>query len=69
MTKAALNEIATLSEVMSVGDNYLSPAVRQECERIIPAINDVKPSDAATTYMFFKLHYEELPPNTQSSNI
>ena len=68
VTKAALDEVATLSEVMSVGDDYLSPAVR-ECKRVIPAINDVKPSDAARTYIFLKMHYEELPSTIQGSNI
>jgi hypothetical protein len=44
---------------MSVGDDYLTHAVREECERIIPAINDVKPNDAATGYLFLKAHYKD----------
>ena len=44
---------------MNVGDDYLTHAVRDECERIIPAINDVKPNDAATAYLFLKTHYNE----------
>jgi hypothetical protein len=59
VSKEALDEVATLSEVMSVGDEYLAAAVREECERIIPAIDDVKPSDAPTAYKFLKTHYEE----------
>jgi hypothetical protein len=44
---------------MSVGDDYLTPPVRAECERIIPEIDDVKPNDAVTTYLFLRTHYEE----------
>ena len=59
VSKEALDEVANLSEVMSVGDDYLTHAVREECERIIPAINEVKPNDAATAYLFLKTHYKE----------
>ncbi|KAK3712321.1 hypothetical protein QZH41_017256 [Actinostola sp. cb2023] len=59
VSKEALDEVAQLSDVMSVGDDYLTPAVRAECERIIPEIDDVKPNDAATTYLFLKTHYQE----------
>lgn len=44
---------------MSVGDDYLTPAVRAECERIIPEIDNVKANDATTTYLFLKTHYQE----------
>ena len=37
---------------MTVGNDFLTPAVRAECERVIPQIEDVKPSDAATTFLF-----------------
>ncbi len=42
---------------MSVGDDYLSAEVRAECERVIPAIEDVKPENAADTYLFLKANY------------
>ena len=51
---------------MTVGDDFLSPDVRTECERVIPKIEDVKPNDAAITYIFLKTHYIE--PSSQSSN-
>jgi hypothetical protein len=44
---------------MSVAADYLEPAVRAECERIIPEIEDVKPNDAAITYLFLKTHYQQ----------
>ena len=33
VTQEALDEVATLSGVMSVGDDYLPSSVREECER------------------------------------
>ena len=44
---------------MTVGDDFLTPAVRAERERVIPEIEDVKPSDAATTFLFVKTYYNE----------
>ena len=57
--RAILDEVAELSQVMTVGDDFLTPAVRAECERVIPEIEDVKPSDAATTFLFLKTYYNE----------
>jgi len=48
---------------MTVGNDFLTLAVRAECERVIPQIEDVKPSDAATTFVFLKTHYNE--PSSQ----
>jgi hypothetical protein len=42
---------------MAVGDDFLSAEVRAECERIIPAVEDVKPEDAAETYLFLRANY------------
>ena len=46
---------------------YLSQVVRQECERVITELDDVKPQDAATTSIFLKSYYnneegEQLAP-------
>ena len=46
--------MSQLSGVMTVGEDFLSPHVRAECERIIPDIDGVKPMDAADTYLFLK---------------
>ena len=59
VSEQALDEVAELSQVMTVGNDFLTPAVRAECERVIPQIEDVKPSDAATTFLFLKTHYNE----------
>lgn len=63
LTKGAIDEVAQLSGVMDVGDDYLSQAVRQECERIIPEWDHVKPQDAATTFIFLKNHYRNAVVN------
>ena len=42
---------------MAVRDDYLSAGVRAECERVITAIDYVKPENAADTYLFLKANY------------
>ena len=54
-----LNEVAEMSEVMAIGDDYIPRNVRDECEEIIPHIEDVKPTDAADAYIFLKAHYTQ----------
>ena len=48
---------------MTVGDDYLTPTIRAECERIVPEIEAVKLNDAATTYLFLKTHTSYLQVN------
>lgn len=60
VTKEALDEVAQLSNVITVGEDFLLPVVRTACERIIPDLDGIKPTDAADTYLFLKAHY----PNT-----
>ena len=36
VTQELLDEVAEVSGVLTVGDDYLLPAVRAECERVIP---------------------------------
>ena len=52
VTQEALDEFATLSGFMSVGDDYLPSSVREGCERIVPNIDGVKPAEAADAYLF-----------------
>lgn len=59
ITDQALVEARELSGVMDVGDDFIEPDVRHECERVIPEIGQVKPSDAADTYLFLKHHYTQ----------
>ena len=41
MTNQALDEVAEVSGVMTVGDDFLSCDVRRECERVIPKVENV----------------------------
>ena len=59
ITEETLNEVTEISAVMTEGDDFLTAAVRAECERIIPQIHLVRPEDAADTYMFLKTHFIE----------
>jgi hypothetical protein len=59
ITDEALNEIAEISGVMQVGNDFLPCNVRRECERVIPNIVNVKAVDAADTYLFLKANYHE----------
>lgn len=59
VTQEALDEVATLSCVTSVGDDYLPSSVREKCERIVPNIDGVKPAEAADAYLFLKAQFEE----------
>lgn len=58
VTEEALVEVTQLSGVMTVGDDFLSPNVRAECQRIIPEIDGVKPADVADNYLFLKSNYQ-----------
>ena len=52
-----LDEVAALSGVMAYGDDYLEPDVRENCERIIPEVETVRPNDAVDSFLFLKAHY------------
>lgn len=64
VTQEALYEVAKLSGVMSVGDDYLPKSVREECERIVPNIDGVKPTEAGDAYLFLKTTYKEPPSSS-----
>ena len=48
-----------MSGVMIVGEDFLPAAVRTESERIIPDVDDIKPKDAADTFLFLKANYNQ----------
>ena len=58
LTVEALNEAAQLSEVMTVGDDFIPPTTRAEFEQIIPGVDAIEPTNAAETYLFLKAHYQ-----------
>jgi len=57
LTQEALDEVAGLSEVMTVGEEFLPAAVKRKCEQIIANVDDIKPMEAADSYLFLKAHY------------
>ena len=63
ITEDALGQVLDLSGVMTVGEDFLQPDVRRECQRIIPEVDQVKACDAADTFLFLKHHY--ISPNAQ----
>ena len=56
LTENALDEVAELSGVMTVGEDYLPPDVREKCERIIPNIHNVKPMHTWSSRLIIKHH-------------
>ena len=56
LTWTGIDEVRELSGVMDVED-FLDADVHRECARIVPEIDQVKPADAADTYLFLKHHY------------
>ena len=52
-----LDEVSETSGVMAYGEDCLPRNIREECERVIPHIDDVKPADAADAFLFLKMHY------------
>ena len=59
VTNQELDEVAEVSGVMTVGDDFLPIDVRRECERVIPSVDNVEAIDAADTYLFLKANYQE----------
>jgi len=57
VSEESLDEAAELSGVLQEGNDFLPPETREQCERIIPEVDNVKPRDAADTYLFLKAHY------------
>lgn len=58
LSKEQLDEVAELSGVLNEANDFLDSKVREECERIIPEISEVKSKDAAETYLFLKAHFK-----------
>lgn len=54
VTNQALDEVAEVSGVMAVGDDFLPCDVRRECERVIPSVENVEAIDIADTYLFLR---------------
>ena len=61
VTHEVLDEVAEVSGVITVGDDFLPCNVRRECERVVPSVGSVKATNAADTYLFLKANYQEPP--------
>jgi hypothetical protein len=60
ITEEQLLEVAELSNViMEDTDDYLRPAVCKECEKHLPKMDEIKPSDAKDAYLYLKAHVDE----------
>jgi hypothetical protein len=64
VTKETLDEVATISGVMTCGEDYMPQHVRAECERVIPHVDEVKPAEAADAFLFLKVHYQHNQTST-----
>ena len=54
-----LDEVAKLSNVHEGTDDYLDPPLREECERIIPNLQDIEHRDASNAFIFLKTNFNE----------
>ena len=59
ITEEQLLEVAELSDVLQHNDDYLRPAVRKECEKYLPKIEEIKPNDAKDAYLYLKANVDE----------
>ena len=55
ITEEQLLEVAELSEVLDDSiEDYLTPAVREECGRHLPNPDEIQPKEAKDAYLFLK---------------
>lgn len=59
ITEEELVEVAELSNIFEDTDDYLKPAVRNECERHLPNIDEIEPKDAKDAYLYLKSHVDK----------
>ena len=52
-----LREAAEESGVLNVKDDFLDPAVRMECERLIPNFNNIVAKDCREAYLYLKHNF------------
>lgn len=59
ITEEELLEVAELSNIFDDSDDYLKSAVRKECERHLPNIDEIEPKDAKDAYLYLKSHVDK----------
>lgn len=57
VTDEELQEVAILSGVLDVPDDFLSKPFRDECERII-SLKDLTPKDCKDAFIFLKQNFQ-----------
>jgi hypothetical protein len=57
VTGEQLEEVAQVSGVMDVEDDFLSPNFRAECERIIPYPKEVEPNECKEAFIYLKENF------------
>jgi hypothetical protein len=56
VTNEVPDEVREISSVMPEEYKFLTAAVQRECERVVPDVNNIRPQDAADTFIFMKTH-------------
>ena len=59
VTDQQLAEVAQLSGVEDMEDDFLEEDFRKECERHIADTDDIEASEAANAYLFLKANFDE----------
>lgn len=54
VTEDQLKDVAELSGVLELDDDFIESEYREKCERIIPFPGDVEPDQCADAYVYLK---------------
>jgi hypothetical protein len=54
LTGDNLREVAELSGVLAVPEEFLTPEFRAECERIIPDWENIEPNECKDVFLYSK---------------
>lgn len=52
-----MKEAAQQSGVLNTNEDFLDPAFRLECERLIPNIQDIEAKDCREAYLYLKENF------------
>lgn len=59
ITEEQLQEAAIESGVLQMPEDYLNPNFREQCERLIPDHDTIKPHECRDAYMYLKQHFND----------
>ena len=57
VSEEQLKEVAEQSGVLNAKEDFLDPAFRLECERLIPNIQDIEAKDCRVAYFYLKENF------------